>query len=95
MEKQASAGVRADPDLVARLHGVYGLDESLAERIVEDLMLAFGETVEEWIRSRHIRLQRRGLKNEEIYLTIEKELADRRFASERLTLRQIRRLIYG
>ncbi len=86
---------KPDPDLVSRLHGVYGLDESLAERIIEEVMLAYSDTVEEWVRSRHIRLQRRGLRNQDIYRTIERELGERRFSAEPLTLRQIRRLIYG
>ena len=86
---------RADPELVDHLHNAYGIDLSLAERIVEDIMLTYGDTVEEWVRSRHIRLQRRGMKNQEIYRTIEKELTERRFSAECLSIRQIRRLIYG
>lgn len=85
----------ADEELLSRLRDAYGLDESLAERVVEEVALAYGATVEEWVRSRHIRLQRRGLKNAEIYRLLAEELPARRFAAPPLTLRQIRRLIYG
>lgn len=84
-----------DSELVARLVSTYGLDGALAERVVEDMLVAFGPTLEEWVRSRHIRLQRQGLKNEDIYRTIAEELPTRRFSSEPLSVRQIRRLIYG
>ncbi len=95
MELSSEAGFRADPELVAHLSEAYGLDPSLAERIAEDILIAFGDTLEEWVRSRHIRLQRRGLDNQTIYRTIAAELKERRFAAEPQSLRQIRRLIYG
>ncbi len=95
MEESIQETLHADPELVERLCEAYGLEASLAERIVEEILLAYGDTVEEWVRSRHIRLQRRGLTNEAIYRTIAAELRLRRFSSETLSLRQIRRLIYG
>jgi len=84
-----------DRHLVLRLVETYGLDPVLAERVVEETMLAYGDTVEEWVRSRHIRLQRQGLSNETIYHIISREMPQRRFGAEPLSLRQIRRLIYG
>jgi hypothetical protein len=95
MENAGHDSFQADPELVLRLHDAYGLEESMAERIVEDVLLAYADTVEEWVRSRHIRLQRQGLGNETIYRTIAGELNGRRFAAEPLSIRQIRRLIYG
>jgi hypothetical protein len=89
----APAGV--DPELISRLVASYGLEPALAERIVEDVLISFGATVEEWVRSRHIRLQRQGLKNDDIYRIIGEELPARRFSSDPLSPRQIRRLIYG
>jgi hypothetical protein len=84
-----------DRHLVSRLVDAYGMDPVLAERVVEETFLAYGDTVEEWVRSRHIRLQRQGLSNETIYRLISREISQRRFSSEPLSLRQIRRLIYG
>ncbi len=95
MENAGHDDLHAEAELVARLCDAYGLDSSLAERMVEEVLLAYGDTVEEWVRSRHIRLQRQGLSNEAIYRAIAVELKSRRFASPPLSLRQIRRLIYG
>ena len=95
MKNTDTAPSGADSELVARLVATYGLENALAERVVEDMLVAFGPTLEEWVRSRHIRLQRQGLKNEEIYRLIAEEIPARRFASEPLSSRQIRRLIYG
>ncbi len=48
-----------DRQLVSRLVDAYGLDPVLAERVVEETFLAYGDTVEEWVRSRHMAFQRR------------------------------------
>ena len=86
---------RADPDLIARIADRYGLEPAQAERIIEDILLAYDVVPEEWIRSRHIRLQRQGLRNEDIYRILAEELPSRRFSAKALSPRQIRRLIYG
>jgi len=95
MQNSDRSSFAVDPELVSRLVASYGLEAALAERIVEDIMVTFSSTPEEWVRSRHIRLQPLGLKNDEIYRSIIDELPSRRFASPPLTERQIRRLIYG
>jgi len=95
MEAESPDEARVDPRLVSRLHSAYGIDASLAERIVEDVLLSYADTQEEWIRSRHIRLQGQGLGNEEIFRRIAQEVGQRRFAARPLSLRQIRRIIYG
>lgn len=84
-----------DSELVSHLVASYGVEPSLAERIVESVLISYGTTQEEWIRSRHIRLQRQGLKNEDIYKKIAEELPSRRFSAVPLSVRQIRRMIYG
>lgn len=80
---------------IERLEHVYGVEPSMAERLLEDFLIYFNQTVEEWVRSRHYHLQRQGYKNEDIYRIIAQEIENRRFTSEPLTIRQIRRLIYG
>lgn len=82
-------------ELAEELSNRYGIELSLSERIAEDVLLYFNDTVEEWVRSRHYRLQHRGLKNEDIYRKISEEILERRFASRPLSIRQIRRMIYG
>lgn len=95
MNSPHSSNMESEKDLVNHICRRYGLDANLAERIHEDIMMAYELTLEEWIRSRHIQLQKRGLKNSEIYSILMEELKKRRFAAEPLSLRQIRRLIYG
>lgn len=95
MEKPDPRSSIADPELVSRISEAYGVPASQAERIIEEVLIAYGDTVEEWVRSRHIRLRSRGMRNEDIYRRLEEELPNRRFSSDPLSLRQIRRLIYG
>jgi hypothetical protein len=92
---EEAAGEYPEAVLVERLKAIYGLEPAMAARLVEEFVLASADTVEEWVRSRHIRLQRTGLKNEAIYRRIAEELPFRRFAAPPLSVRQIRRLIYG
>lgn len=82
-------------ELVERLTCQYGIEPVTAERVVEEILVSFGDSIEEWVRSQHIRLQRQGLKNEAIYREIARELPQRRFVSPVLSERQIRRMIYG
>lgn len=84
-----------ESDLVVRLMEGYGLERLQAERVIEEVRHAYGSTLEEWVRSRHIRLQRRGLRNEDIYRLLAEEIPLYRFAAAPLSIRQIRRLIYG
>ncbi len=82
-------------EIAERISAAYGIDRSLSDRVVEEVLHYSAETVEEWVRSTHIRLQRRGMRNEDIYASILVALPERRFAAPSLSLRQIRRLIYG
>jgi len=95
MEKMNAYSMPTNGELASQLATKYGLETSLAHRIVEDIQIAYADTVEEWVRSRHIRLQRQSLTNEAIYRCIAAELETRRFSAPSLSIRQIRRLIYG
>jgi len=95
MKDNPPASSSPDQAFIDRLQHVYGLEASMAERLMEEFLIYFNQTVEEWVRSRHYHLQRQGYKNEAIYSIIAEELGMRRFTSEPLSIRQIRRLIYG
>ncbi len=73
----------------------YPLEESLLNSILDDLGEHFGLTAEEFVSFRHRELHRQGLKNEEIYRIIQEELGNRLFPGPALSVRQIRRVIYG
>jgi hypothetical protein len=82
-------------DLVAYVARSSGLDPSQARRIVDDVLSYLSESPEAFVRRRHAALLRLGRRNPEIYERIAGELAERRFPAPPLSLRQIRRIIYG
>jgi hypothetical protein len=63
--------------------------------LLDDLWAFTEETVEEFVRRRHGELQREGLRNEAIYRRLAEEAAGGRFRGAPLSLRQVRRIIYG
>jgi hypothetical protein len=73
----------------------YGITDSDFDRIHEEFLAFYGQTLEEYVRRRHLELQKAGKKNDEIYREIGAEAARRRFTVRDLSTRKIRRLIYG
>lgn len=65
------------------------------ERLYADFLSLNDQQYADWVQDRHRELQRQGLDNETIYRQIARELPQRRFAAPPLSLRQIRRIIYG
>ncbi|OQY32912.1 MAG: hypothetical protein B6241_09640 [Spirochaetaceae bacterium 4572_59] len=73
----------------------YPIDESLLDHLLEDMGEYFSKDVRDFISLRHQELHREGMKNDQIYGQIQKELKERRFAGPDMSIRQIRRAIYG
>ncbi len=86
---------RCPQDLVRHVALSTGLDEATASRVVADVMAYFGQTVEEYVTSRHEDLKNRNRKNDDIWPVIMGELRDRRFRAPQVTERQLRRMVYG
>lgn len=63
--------------------------------MVLDVLAYFDETAEEFVRRRHRELQAGGLTNAEIFARISAELPHRAVAPPELSLRQLRRMVYG
>ena len=85
-----------DPAFLAHLARRSGLDEARCERLVEEVLHEYRETLAEFVQRRHGELKAQtGLRNEAIYGRIREEAEARPFAVDPLTERQIRRLIYG
>ncbi|WP_214103883.1 hypothetical protein [Acrocarpospora catenulata] len=82
-------------DLIAHLTRTTMLGPGEAARVVADVLAYFGEPVEAYVRRRHAELKSRGLANDEIFKRIAAELPTRRVAAPELSLRQLRRIIYG
>jgi len=73
-----------------------GFSTSVCQRLVQDILAEYNETLEAFVQHRHRDLRATGeLKNEQIYARILAEIPNRRFCVDPLTTRQIRRLIYG
>jgi len=82
-------------DLARYLASSTGLPQPTAVRVIADVTTYFGETIEEFVRRRHVELQRSQHKNREIWPVIAAELGQRRFAAPGLSERQLRRIVYG
>jgi hypothetical protein len=77
------------------LEDKYDLEPEKLALLLEDLWAFTEETAEEFVRRRHGELQREGLRNELSYRRLGAEAAAGRFRCPSLSLRQVRRIIYG
>lgn len=82
-------------DLLDHLSQTTGLSRSEAERVVAEVTAYFAEPTEALVRRRHRELQAAGLTNDVIFKRITAELAGRLVAAPNLSLRQLRRIVYG
>lgn len=85
----------ADVDLVDRIATTTGLSHPEARRVIDDVLSWYAEPVEVVVRRRHGELQRHGVRNVQAFPRIAAELSDRLVAPPPLSLRQLRRMIYG
>ncbi|WP_113702523.1 hypothetical protein [Nonomuraea lactucae] len=82
-------------ELITHLTRTSGLGPGEAARVVADVLSYFSEPVEEFVRRRHGELKARGLTNDDIFPRIAAELRLRRVAAPDLSVRQLRRIVYG
>lgn len=82
-------------DLVDHLVRTTPLHRGEASRVVQDVLAYFDETTELFVRRRHRELQAKGLVNAVIFERITEELPHRAVAPPELSLRQLRRIVYG
>ncbi|MDA0164436.1 hypothetical protein OM076_29470 [Solirubrobacter ginsenosidimutans] len=82
-------------DLVGHLHRTAGLDPGTARRVVEEVLAWHREDLETFVRRRHRELQGEGVANPEAFERLAGELRRRRVLPPELSVRQIRRVIYG
>ncbi|MFH8606506.1 hypothetical protein ACH4D5_03310 [Streptomyces sp. NPDC018029] len=82
-------------DLVDHLTRSTPLQRGEALRVIQDVLAYFDETTEQFVRRRHRELQGQGLLNAAIFEQISADLAYRAVAPPELTLRQLRRIVYG
>jgi hypothetical protein len=85
----------ADPDLVERIVASTGLSRAEAARVVGDVVAWYHEPVEDLVRRRHAAYQMHGTRNEQAFARIATELTTRVVAAPHLSVRQLRRIVYG
>lgn len=89
------AKIKIDENFRSHLLSSYPLEEDVLDHLLDDLGDYFSDDMPSFTSRRHQQLQKEGLKNGEIYKRIQTELTERRFSAKSLTIRQIRRIIYG
>lgn len=82
-------------DLIDHLVRSSALRRGEAARVVLDVLAYFDETTEAFVRRRHREMQARGAVNADIFEHIAAELPHRAVAPPELSLRQLRRIVYG
>ncbi|MCX4749916.1 hypothetical protein OG455_31115 [Kitasatospora sp. NBC_01287] len=82
-------------DLIAHLTRTSVLGPAEAARMVAEVLAYFSETAPEFVQRRHGELQTRGLTNEQIFTRVAEELPARRVVAPELSVRQLRRIVYG
>jgi hypothetical protein len=95
MEGQTGNSGPLNPEQRKQLSDRYGLSELELGKLLEDLWLLTHETPEAYALRRHEELRAAGVSNDRGFAAIARELESGRFASPELSLRQIRRIIYG
>ncbi|WP_248963430.1 hypothetical protein [Sphaerisporangium perillae] len=82
-------------DLITHLTRTTPLGPGEAARVVAEVVAYFSEPIEEFVRRRHGEMKSRGGTNEQIFPAIAAELSARPVAAPELSLRQLRRIVYG
>jgi len=82
-------------DLVEYLIRTCPLNRTEAARVVADVLGYFSEAPADYVRRRHRELKVRGLSNDLAFEQIALEIPQRRYAAPELSLRQLRRIVYG
>ncbi|MBN0048180.1 hypothetical protein JS756_29535 [Streptomyces actuosus] len=82
-------------ELVDHLTRTTPLNRGEALRVIQDVLAYFDETTEDYVRRRHRELQAQGLVNATIFERIAADLQYRAVAPPELSLRQLRRIVYG
>ena len=82
-------------DLVEQVCRTTGLPAADARRVVDDVVAYFTATTEDYVRRRHRALQLRGVRNDTSFAVIAEELRTYPVRAPELSLRQLRRIVYG
>jgi hypothetical protein len=91
----APAEVQQHRELVEFLAGGGPLSYAEAARVVAEVLGYFSEAPDEFVRRRHRELKAGGRTNDQAFRQITAELPHRRYLAPELSIRQLRRIVYG
>lgn len=83
------------PEFRQHLLRIVDIDEKDLDKLVQELLDHWTESVEQFVRRRHRELQGAGVPNRLVYARLTQELRYRPVRANALSVRQIRRIIYG
>lgn len=83
------------PELIERLELSTSLTHNEVTRIVGDVLDYFNEETVDLVRRRHRELAAKGWTNDAIFPRLGRESSLHRVAMPNLSLRQLRRMVYG
>jgi hypothetical protein len=89
------ARIQPHGDLVEYLTATCPLSFAEAARVVADVLGYFSEPPDEYVRRRHRELKAGGATNDLAFRQIAAEIPHRRYGPPELSLRQLRRIVYG
>ncbi|MGW6458055.1 hypothetical protein ACWF94_19440 [Streptomyces sp. NPDC055078] len=95
LEQRRPDRLPSHDDLIDHLVRSTALPRGDAARVVLDVLAYFDERPEDYVRRRHRELRAGGCANTEIFERIAAELPHRAVAPPELSLRQLRRIVYG
>jgi len=96
VQAQAPDTARGDREgLLEHLKAVTGLDAPTLEKILLEILSWHEEDLRAWLQRRHRELRHAGWKNREIYPQLQEEARRTLVRPRPLSLRQIRRALYG
>lgn len=81
--------------LVDRLELTTSLSRAEVTRVIGDVLDYFGESATELVKRRHRELRARHLTNPAVFASLHEELPMHRVRAPDLSLRQLRRIVYG
>ncbi len=87
--------IKLNDDFLNYLLANHSIEKKELIRLLDDISGALDSTVQDYIQERHFTLQKEGKRNSEIYSQLQKEIKNLRFVAPDLSVRQIRRIIYG
>jgi hypothetical protein len=95
-QARATAQAPADrEDLLEHLGAVTGLDAATLEKILLEIRSWHEEDLRSWLQRRQRELRHAGWKNRDIYPRLQEESRRTLVRPDPLSLRQIRRALYG